>query len=75
MRILGSERVVVNTGRTLILGVAVDKFTPQQAPSPAFPFADNAMRDPVSGRIDGLLDNDRARVNQPKVFYTNTAIE
>ena len=46
-----------------------------KAPSPAFPFADIAMRDPVSGRVDGLLDNDRARANQPKVFYTNTAVE
>lgn len=46
-----------------------------KAPSPAFPFADSAMRDPSSGRVDGLLDNDRARANQPKVFYTNSAVE
>ena len=46
-----------------------------KAPTPAFPYADSAMRDPLSGRTDGLLDNDRARSNQPKVFYTNSAVE
>lgn len=46
-----------------------------KAPSPAFPFADAAIRDPISGRVDGLLDNERARVHQPKVFYTNSAVE
>ena len=40
-----------------------------------FPFADAATRDPVSGKQEGLLDNDRARKHQPKVFYTNTAVE
>jgi hypothetical protein len=40
-----------------------------------FPFADAAQRDPHTGRTEGLLDNDRARANQPKVFYTNTAVE
>jgi hypothetical protein len=46
-----------------------------KAPTPAFPFADTAMRDPVSGRLDGLLENERARANPPKVFYTNSAVE
>lgn len=41
----------------------------------AFPFADAAMRDPVSGALDGLLDNPRARGHQPKIFYTNTPVE
>jgi Alpha/beta hydrolase domain len=40
-----------------------------------FPFADAAQRDPISGRTEGLLDNDRARGHQPKVFYTNSAVE
>jgi len=40
-----------------------------------FPYADQALRDPISGRTDGLLDNDRARQHQPKVMYTNTAVE
>ena len=31
------------------------------------PFAENAQRDPVSGVTEGLLDNDRARRNQPKI--------
>ncbi len=41
----------------------------------AFPFADAAQKDPVSGATDGLLDNPRARANQPKIFYTNTGVE
>ena len=41
----------------------------------AFPFADAAQKDPVSGTTDGLLDNPRARQNQPKIFYTNTGVE
>ncbi len=41
----------------------------------AFPFADLAQKDPVSGATDGLLDNPRARANQPKIFYTNTGVE
>jgi len=40
-----------------------------------FPFSDAAQRDPIGGRTDGLLDNDRARRHQPKVFYTNSAVE
>jgi alpha/beta hydrolase family protein len=41
----------------------------------AFPFAEAATRDPVSGAEEGLLDNPRARRHQPKVFYTNTPVE
>lgn len=41
----------------------------------SFPLADLAGRDPTSGRTDGLLENDRARRHQPKVFYTNSAVE
>jgi hypothetical protein len=41
----------------------------------AFPLADAATRDPVTGRSEGLLDNDRSRRHQPKVFYTNSAVE
>lgn len=41
----------------------------------AFPFADAAQKDPVSGVTDGLLDNPPARMNQPKIFYTNTGVE
>lgn len=40
-----------------------------------FPFANAATRDPASGRTEGLLDNDRARQNQPKTFFTNTSVE
>jgi Alpha/beta hydrolase domain len=41
----------------------------------AFPFANVAQKDPVSGVTDGLLDNPRARTNQPKIFFTNTGVE
>jgi hypothetical protein len=40
-----------------------------------FPFADKAQKDPITGATEGLLDNARARQNQPKVFYTNSAVE
>ncbi len=40
-----------------------------------FPFSDARQRDPNTGRTEGLLDNDRARENQPKIFYTNTGVE
>jgi hypothetical protein len=40
-----------------------------------FPFANAAQRDPITGRTEGLLDNDRARERQPKIFYTNTSVE
>jgi hypothetical protein len=40
-----------------------------------FPYADLAVKDPISGKTEGLLDNDRARRHQPKVFYTNSSVE
>ena len=40
-----------------------------------FPFAPAAERDPISGVSEGLLDNERARTNQPKIFFTNTSVE
>jgi hypothetical protein len=40
-----------------------------------FPYATSAERDPVSRRTDGLLDNARAGATQPKVMFTNTAVE
>ncbi len=41
----------------------------------SFPFADAALRDPVSGKTDGLLEKARARGHAPKVFYTNSSVE
>ena len=41
----------------------------------SFPFADQALRDPVTGAEDGALDNPRARDFKPKIFYTNTGVE
>jgi len=40
-----------------------------------FPFTVQASTDPIGGTREGLLDNDRARANQPKVFFTNTSVE
>jgi hypothetical protein len=40
-----------------------------------FPYANQATRDPITGRTDGLLENDRARQFQPKTFFTNTSVE
>lgn len=40
-----------------------------------FPYADRATTDPISGRTEGLLENDRAKGHQPKIFYTNSAVE
>ncbi len=43
--------------------------------STQFPFATTAERDPITRKTDGLLDNARARATQPKVMFTNTAVE
>ena len=40
-----------------------------------FPFTPSSQRDPISGVNEGLLDNERARNNQPKIFFTNTSVE
>jgi hypothetical protein len=40
-----------------------------------FPYANQATRDPISGRTEGLLENERARGFQPKTFFTNTSVE
>ena len=40
-----------------------------------FPFSDRAQRDPITGATEGLLDNDRARQHQPKLFITNSSVE
>ena len=40
-----------------------------------FPFADAAVRNPVTGQSDGLLERARARNHAPKIFYTNSSVE
>jgi hypothetical protein len=40
-----------------------------------FPYANQATRDPISGRTEGLLENERAKSVQPKTFFTNTSVE
>jgi hypothetical protein len=41
----------------------------------SYPFADEAYTDPVTGLSEGLLENPRASQNQPRIFYTNSAVE
>jgi alpha/beta hydrolase family protein len=66
--IAGAARIGLNERWATPTSLAVHAAT-------AFPFADARLRDPSSGVEDGLLDNDRARANQPKIFYTNTPVE
>jgi hypothetical protein len=66
--IAGAARIDLNARRSTPVGLSVHSAS-------AFPFADAALRDPVSGAQEGLLDNSRARGHQPKVFYTNTPVE
>ena len=40
-----------------------------------FPYANQSTRDPISGRTEGVLDNERSRDTQPKTFFTNTSVE
>ncbi|MBW2622109.1 MAG: hypothetical protein JRD68_04330 [Deltaproteobacteria bacterium] len=40
-----------------------------------FPFADNTVTDPLTGRTDGLLEKLRERDAVPRIMYTNTATE
>jgi alpha/beta hydrolase family protein len=66
--IAGAARIDLNARWSSAVGLNVYSST-------GFPFADAAQRDPVSGATEGLLENPRARMNQPKVFYTNTPVE
>jgi hypothetical protein len=69
--IAGAARISLNQRWSTPIGLGVHSAT-------AFPFADASLRDPLSAGNDvqeGLLDNPRARTNQPKVFYTNTPVE
>ncbi len=66
--VAGAARIDLNARWSMPIGLGVHSAT-------AFPFADTALRDPVSGAQDGLLDNARAGAHQPKVFYTNTPVE
>lgn len=40
-----------------------------------FPFADEPMPDPMTGRVDGLLRRQREIGGVPKIFWTNTSAE
>jgi len=65
--IAGASRIDLNARWSTPRGLGVHSAT-------AFPFADAAMTDPVSGARDGLLENARVK-HAPKVFYTNTPVE
>jgi hypothetical protein len=40
-----------------------------------FPFADDDLAEPGTGKVDGLLKRQRTIGGLPKIFYTNTAAE
>ncbi len=40
----------------------------------SYPFADTALKDPISGLTEGLLENPRV-THAPRIFYTNTSTE
>ena len=40
----------------------------------SYPFADTSQKDPVSGHLEGVLENPRGK-HRPKIFYVNTAAE
>ena len=68
IHIAGGSRIDVNQRWSTVNSVAAYAAT-------EFPFATISQRDPISGRTEGLLDNDRAREHQPKIFFTNTPVE
>jgi hypothetical protein len=40
-----------------------------------FPFANQTTTDPITGHAEGLLANPHTKGNEPKTFFTNTAVE
>ncbi|HJT18706.1 MAG TPA: alpha/beta hydrolase domain-containing protein [Thermoanaerobaculia bacterium] len=52
-----------------------EPLSPLFYPNDLFPFADLPMKDPLSGRTEGLLDKAVAEKVVPKIFYTNTSYE
>src|SRR5207249_4307071 len=76
--IAGAARIDLNRRWSTPIGLGVHSAT-------AFPFADAALPDPVSGAQEGLLDNPRSSTlrrggpsgppGAPKIFYTNTPVE
>jgi hypothetical protein len=66
--IAGAARLDLNARWAKPTGLGVYSAT-------SFPFADASLRDPVSGVMEGELDNSRMAAHAPKVFYTNTPVE
>ena len=66
--IAGSSRLDLNRPGADPIGLGMFTAT-------SFPFTDAALRDPVTGVVDGTLGNDRGRNHQPRIFYTNTGVE
>jgi hypothetical protein len=68
MHIAGAARLDINRRGATPTSLTMYEIT-------QFPYALQATRDPISGRTDGLIDNDRARAFRPKTFFTNTSVE
>jgi hypothetical protein len=68
MHIAGAARLDINRRGATPTSLTMYEIT-------QFPYALQATRDPISGRTDGLIDNDRARAFRPKTFFMNTSVE
>ena len=66
--IAGASRLDINRRGAEPVGLGMYTAT-------AYPFTDAAVPDPVSGASEGLLDNARARRNQPLIVYTDSSVE
>jgi hypothetical protein len=66
--IAGAARIDLNVRWSRPTGLGVHSAT-------SYPFADAALRDPLTGAQEGELDNPRMAGHAPKVFYTNTPVE
>jgi hypothetical protein len=66
--IAGASRLDINRRGAEPVGLGMFTAT-------AYPFTDTAIMDPVSGASEGLLDNVRARANQPLLMYTDSSVE
>ena len=68
VHIAGAARLSINERGAQ--PTALSMYPPRSSRSPSRPSAT-----PITGRSDGLLDNPRARASQPKIMFTNTAVE
>lgn len=66
--IAGASRLDINRRGAQPVGLGMFTAT-------AYPFTDAAVPDALTGSSEGLLDNARARANQPLIIYTDSSVE